>query len=184
MEFDTVNLETERVSIRLVTESDSGCLFKIYSDPMAMEYWSSPPFQDESQAKALIKSAIQAFDAGKSLLLAIVLKETDELIGTLSLFNFHEQSKRAEVGYILSRLFWRKGIMGETFEAILDFCFDQMKLNRLEADIDPNNGASSALLKKQGFVVEGFLKERWIVNGNITDSEIYGLVKKNHIKCH
>ena len=56
------------------------------------------------------------------------------------------------------------------------FCFNQLQLNRLEADIDPENRASAALLIKCGFQLEGLLKERWIVNGKITDSEIYGLV--------
>lgn len=183
MKFDTVNLETERVSIRLVTESDSLSLYEIYSDPKAMEYWSSPPFNDESQATELVKSAINDFDSGKSLLLAIILKESGELIGTLSLFNIHDESKRAEVGYILSRLFWRKGLMAESFEALIHFCFEHLKLNRLEADIDPGNEASSALLKKHDFKVEGLLKERWIISGNVTDSEIYGLVQASYNKA-
>jgi RimJ/RimL family protein N-acetyltransferase len=182
MEFDILHLETERVYIRLVTQSDSRSLYEIYSDPKAMEYWSSLPFKDESQASELVLSAINGFDSGKSLLLAIVLKESDELIGTLSLFNIHAESKRAEIGYVLSRLFWRKGLMAESFEALIHFCFEHLQLNRLEADIDPNNKASSALLEKHGFQVEGLLKERWIINGNVTDSEIYGLVKASYNK--
>ena len=50
MKFDTVYLETERVAIRLVTESDSCSLYNIYADPKAMEYWSSLAFNDQSQA--------------------------------------------------------------------------------------------------------------------------------------
>ncbi|ROR94901.1 RimJ/RimL family protein N-acetyltransferase [Sinobacterium caligoides] len=182
MKFDTVHLETERVLIRLVKESDSRSLYKIYSDPKAMEYWSSIPFENESQATELVKSAINNFDSGSSLLLAIILKESGELVGTLNLFNVYAESKRAEVGYILSSLFWRKGLMAESFGALIHFCFEHLKLNRLEADIDPDNVASSALLKKHGFKVEGLLKERWIVNGNITDSEVYGLVKSSYNK--
>ncbi|MFT7686508.1 MAG: ribosomal-protein-alanine N-acetyltransferase [Candidatus Azotimanducaceae bacterium] len=182
MKFDIVHLETERVLIRLVTESDSRSLYKIYSDPEAMEYWSCLPFNDESQATELVESAMNSFDSGGSLLLAIVLKESDELVGTMSIFNIHAESKRAEVGYILSRQFWRKGLMAESFEALIIFCFERLKLNRLEADIDPKNEASSALLKKFGFKVEGLLKERWIVNGHVTDSEIYGLVRESYKK--
>ena len=180
MQFDTVQMETERVLIRLVAEGDSSCLYKIYSDHKAMEYWSCLPFDDEYQASELIRSAITSFDSGTSLLLAVILKESDELIGTLSLFNIHEGSKRAEVGYILSSLFWRKGLMAESFKALIEFCFERLKLNRLEADIDPDNRASSALLRKFGFKVEGLLKERWIIDGNVTDSEIYGLVQGNY----
>jgi len=122
------------------------------------------------------------FDFGKSLLLAIILKETDELIGSLSLFNIHAESKRAEIGYILLQLFWRKGLMSESFETLIHFCFEHLKLNRLKAEIDPNNKASSALLGKAGCKAEGLLKERWSINGDVTDSEIYGLVKTNYDK--
>jgi len=145
-----------------------------------MEYWSTLPFNEEPQAAELVKSAINSFNSGTSLLLAIILKESDELIGTLSLFNIHAESKRAEVGYILSRLFWRKGLMTESFGALIHYCFEHLKLNRLEADIDPDNAASSSLLKKHGFKVEGLLKERWIVNGNVTNSEVYGLVRSSY----
>ncbi len=145
-----------------------------------MKYWSSPPHKDEDQTKSHINNAIKNCDEGSSLQLAITLKSNDELIGTLSLFNIHEESRRAEIGYILASSFWGQGIMSEALSSFIKFCFETLQFNRLEADIDPDNQASSKLLKKHGFNVEGLLKERWIVNGKVTDSEIYGLLKSNY----
>ncbi|QBF81596.1 N-acetyltransferase [Shewanella maritima] len=179
-----IHIETERLSIRLVTTLDSADLYKIYSDPEVMKYWSCPPFTSESQATDLAQAGETNFHAGQSLFLGIVDKESKELIGTLSVFNIRQDSQRAEVGYILSRKYWHKGLMSEAFSALLDYCFEHLQLNRLEADIDPNNTASAALLIKHGFKAEGLLKERWIVNGNVTDSEIYGLLRADFKKLN
>ena len=54
--------------------------------------------------------------------------------------------------------------------------FGTMRLNRVEADIDPLNLASARALVRQGFVKEGLLRERWIVDGKTSDSEMYGLL--------
>ncbi|MEM7539035.1 MAG: GNAT family N-acetyltransferase, partial [Chloroflexota bacterium] len=148
MQFEHIYIETERVFLRPVAAKDSKPFYHVYADPEAMKYWSSLPFERESQAQEKIVGAIDAFDSGKALLLAIVLKETNEFIGTMSLFSIHVESRRAEVGYMLSRSFWRKGLMTEALGAFIHYCFYELNLNRLEADIDPANRASAALLTK------------------------------------
>lgn len=124
------------------------------------------------------------WEAGSSLCMAIEKKSKPELIGTISLFSFYEESRRAEVGYILSRSYWGSGIMSEALKAILKYAFLDLNLNRLEADIDPDNVASAGLLKKMGFQLEGLLKERWIVSGQVTDTELYGLLRKNYLTAN
>ena len=74
--------------------------------------------------------------------------------------------------------------MQEALEALIQYGFTTLNLNRIEADIDPLNTASAKALLRQGFQKEGFLRERWIVNGVKADTEIYGLLlddwQKNH----
>jgi RimJ/RimL family protein N-acetyltransferase len=69
--------------------------------------------------------------------------------------------------------------MYEALARLIDYAFSELGLNRLEADVDPDNVASTRLLKKLGFGLEGRLKQRWIVNGRVSDSEIYGLVRED-----
>jgi RimJ/RimL family protein N-acetyltransferase len=66
--------------------------------------------------------------------------------------------------------------MQEALAALIDYGFTTLNLNRIEADIDPLNAASAKTLLRQGFVKEGFLRERWIVNGVKSDTEIFGLL--------
>ena len=68
--------------------------------------------------------------------------------------------------------------MHEALQALLGFAFTDLDLHRLEADIDPRNGASAAALVRLGFREEGLLRERWIVAGEVSDSQLYGLLRR------
>ena len=62
--------------------------------------------------------------------------------------------------------------------ALLDYAFADLNMNRIEADIDPRNEASAKLLERMAFQKEGYMRERWIVNGEICDTAFYGLIKR------
>lgn len=177
MEFGLIELTTERLTLRQLKSDDEEGLFDIYSDIEVMKYWSSLPFNNLGQASEMISNAKKWWGTGESTCLAIEESSSNLVIGTVSLFNFHEESKRAEIGYILRRSHWGYGFMAEALIKIIDYSFFDLGLNRLEADIDPDNKASAKLLKKLGFSLEGRLKQRWIVNGKASDSEMYGLVR-------
>nr|WP_237770715.1 GNAT family protein [Pseudomonas humi] len=62
---------------------------------------------------------------------------------------------------------------------LLDYAFGDLRLNRLEADIDPRNLASAATLERLGFRHEGLLRQRWMVAGEVSDSALYGLLAED-----
>ena len=68
--------------------------------------------------------------------------------------------------------------MNEALKALLYYAFQTLDLNRLEADIDPRNSASAKTLERLGFQKEGHLRERWIVNNEISDTWLYGLLRR------
>jgi RimJ/RimL family protein N-acetyltransferase len=68
--------------------------------------------------------------------------------------------------------------MHEALQALLRYAFQTLDLNRLEADIDPRNVASAKTLERLGFQKEGHLRERWIVNDEISDTWLYGLLRR------
>ena len=73
---------------------------------------------------------------------------------------------------------WARGYVSEALPALIDHAFGPLELNRLEADIDPDNAASKRVLERHGFVPEGVLRERWIVRGKPSDSAMYGLLAR------
>lgn len=119
---------------------------------------------------------MQTSASGESLACVLELRETGEALGECALFHANEQCRRAEIGFSLRRKYWSGGYMREAASAVIDHAFGTLRLNRLEADIDPRNVASAGLLERLGFVREGLLRERWIVGDEVSDSALYGLL--------
>ena len=177
--FAGVRLETPRLVLRPLAAPDAAGMFAIFSDREVMRYWSTVPWESMEFAKRFIENDRAAMDAGEYLRLAIVRRDDDALIGMCTLFNFVPQCRRAEVGYGLARAAWGQGYMHEAVGRLLAYGFEQLGINRVEADIDPRNEASARSLLRLGFLKEGHLRERWIVNGEVSDSELYGLLLKD-----
>jgi RimJ/RimL family protein N-acetyltransferase len=174
--FSDIRLETARLELRPLRAGDERRLFEIYSDPEFMRYWSSPPWTTVDPGIALIAKDQKEMAEGLQIRLAIILRVDGGLIGTCTLFKIDKQCRRAELGYGIDRRYWRAGFMFEAVSSLIEFGFSELNLNRIEADIDPRNTASGRSLEKLGFLKEGFLRQRWIVGEEISDSALYGLL--------
>jgi RimJ/RimL family protein N-acetyltransferase len=176
--FSDVQLQTERLQLRPVRTSDAPAVFAIRSKPSVMRYSSSGPWTELVQAEKWIAQNIAAAASGEHLRLALAPLGQDQIIGSCLLFHLHHESRRAEIGYELNPEHWHKGYMHEAVTALLDYGFSTLGLNRIEADIHPDNLASARTLERQGFVREGLLRERWIVEGEVSDTVYYGLLAR------
>lgn len=175
-------LQTTRLLLKPLSLDDTPALYEIYSDEETMRYWSSVPVKNMAAARALVQADVDAVEQGKAWFWAICLKPGGEVIGKCVLFNFSERNYRAEVGYVLNRAYWGRGLMSEAVQCMTDFAFDLLGLHRLEADTDPENLGSLRLLEKLGFKKEGFFRERWFVGGQWLDSTMLGLLKTERVK--
>jgi len=172
--FSHLRLRTPRLTLRPLQAGDEADLFAIFGDPQVMRWWSTPAWPSMAPAQALVESDALALASGESLRLGLVARDGGPVLGTCSLFAFHEDSRRAEIGYALARAAWGRGLMHEALSALVAHAFGPLGLHRLEADIDPRNAASARALARLGFREEGRLRERWIVGGEVSDSAIWG----------
>ena len=131
-----------------------------------------------AQARRLVRDIRAGYRSGESLQFGIERLDDRLLIGTCSLFHFYPACRRAELGYMLGRRYWGAGLMHEALQRLLTYAFDELDLARLEADIDPRNTNSARTLERLGFVKEGHMRERWIVAGAVSDSDVYGLLRR------
>ena len=177
--FDRLILDTARLRLRPLQPADAAALFAICSDPVVMRYWSCAPWTSVATAEEMIARDRRAMPAGEYLRLGIEVRDTARLIGFCTLFAFAPQCRRAEIGYGMARAAWGRGYMHEALVALLDHGFGALALNRVEADIDPRNLASAGSLERLGFRKEGSLRERWIVDGEVSDSSLYGLLRSD-----
>jgi len=170
-ELDTTNLHLRRIAL-----SDAGDMFKMLSDPESMKYWSSPPVADVSDALKVLREDVESDAKGNSICWAVTLKGEDKMIGKCILFQFSQANRRAEVGFILNRDYWRRGLMLQALQAVIQFAFCTLNLHRLEADVDPDNAGSLGILEKLGFEREGLFRDRWRLNDGWVDSVMLGLL--------
>ena len=175
--FSDVTMATARLDLRALAPADAGAVFAMRSDPVVQRYGSHPAWTDPQQAVAYIERNIEAMAAGTHAQFAVVRRDDSAVIGTVTLYALDAQCRRADVGYALLVSEWGRGYANEAVTALLDWGFEHLDLNRVEADIDPRNTPSACLLERLGFLREGHLRERWIVDGEICDSWIYGLLR-------
>jgi len=171
------SLETKRMRLRWLTDADVDALYRIFSHPQVVRYWGAPALADRTAATALLAEIQENFQKRTSMKWGVAELETDQVIGTVTLFNLNFDNKRAEIGYGLDYNYWRKGYVTEALDALLSYAFDVLELHRLEADVDPRNEGSIRTLEKMGFQREGLMRERWQVNGEIQDALFYGLLR-------
>lgn len=177
LDLDTLpSLTTARLELRALTDADIPALFHLFSDPEALRYWSHGPFTREAQARELLERVQVGLRQRQFYQWGIARCDSGELIGTCTLFNLHPTNRRAELGFMLSRGHWGRGLMREALERLLDFGFRDLGLHRLEADTDPGNTASNGLLERLGFRREGLLRQRWFVHGQWADTVYWGLL--------
>jgi [ribosomal protein S5]-alanine N-acetyltransferase len=171
-------INTPRLVLRWISEDDVNGLYEIFSDPQVMRYWSTVPLPNREAAAELQREIAEGNLSERMFKWGIALRESDTIIGTTTLFNLSLDNGRAELGYAMARAYWGKGYMNEALQALVAHAFEVMELRRLEADVDPRNAASIRTLERLGFQREGFLRERWHVNGEIQDALFYGLLRR------
>jgi RimJ/RimL family protein N-acetyltransferase len=182
MDLTPPELETPRLRVRPVAESDLASLMDVNGDDQVTRFLPYATWRSMEDAHAWYKRIAGLQEAGSAIQLVAVDKASAAAIATCLLFQFEPKSERAELGYVLGRAHWGKGLMREALTAVLDHAFGPMRVRRLEAHVDPRNEASRGLAKRLGFTREGLLRERWVDKGEPTDIEVYGLLSREWLK--
>jgi len=170
--------ETQHLLVRLVQEEDIQELLLINGDDSVTRFLPYDTWQSVEDGVLWYKKICELHATNTVLQFVIINKASNRVIGTCLLFRLEEASRRAEIGYVLGREFWRQGFAFEALTGLLYYAFDSCSLHRLEAEIDPDNLASNKLISKLGFTHEGLLRQRWHSKGKFNDTNIYGLLCK------
>ncbi len=174
-------LETERLILRELKSSDAKAVFHYFSDPEVTRYLSAGPYKKLEQASEMIDFLVALFQNKEGFRWGMTLKDgPDRVIGTCGYHAWAKTYFRAEIGYELAREYWGQGLMREAIQALLTFGFAEMRLNRVEAHVLPDNVASAQFLEKLGFQREGLLREYEWVKGKFKDILLFSLLKKDY----
>ena len=178
MSLPTPTLRSARLLLRPFTEADTDAIFALQSSPRVLRYWDAPPWSERARAECFIAACRQMAQEGIGARLAIERAADGVFIGWCCLAKWNPDHRSATMGYCLVDAAWGQGFATEAAGALLQWAFDTLDLNRVQAATDTRNGASSRVLEKLGFVREGTLREDCIVNGEVSDSWVYGLLRR------
>ncbi|MGE5089396.1 MAG: GNAT family N-acetyltransferase [Candidatus Levyibacteriota bacterium] len=178
MSLPTPTLRTARLRLRPFTEADTDAIFALQSNPRVLRYWDAPPWRDRARANRFIAACRQMEQEGSGARLAIERAADDQFIGWCSFAKWNPDYRSASIGYCLDDAAWGRGFATEAVAALLQWAFETLDLNRVQAETDTRNMASGRVLEKLGFAREGTLREDCIVDGEVSDSWVYGLLRR------
>ena len=147
----TKPLETERLLLRRYVREDAAAIYK---------NWASDP------------------QVTKFLMWHIVLKSHGAApIGDIAVVHMDENISMVHIGYCIGKDWWHQGITSEALQAVMDFLFDVVHVNRIESRHDPKNPNSGKVMQKCGMKYEGTLRSADWNNQGICDACYYALLK-------
>ncbi len=171
-------LATDRLLLRPISIEDLAFVFRHFSNPDVGKYLlDEDPLTSLEQAQEIIDFYVNV-DAKSYNRWIIERKADGSPIGTCGYHKWSRRDHKAEIGYDLSPFAWGQGYMSEAIKRIVEFGFDEMDLNRIEAMVYPENAASLKLLERHGFVREGLLREELCRAGVYYDHWLLSLLRR------
>jgi ribosomal-protein-alanine N-acetyltransferase len=169
-------LSSSRLLLRAINKDDAESLYANFSDEEVMKYYNHYPYTSIEQVDSVIKIFTDNFAEGVSIRWAIVLKEKNEVIGTIGLNYSSAHPFSVEMGYELNRREWGKGITTEAISLVKEFAFHQLGLVRIQARTKPENIGSWKTLEKSGFEREGLLRKQSYWKNESHDVFLYAVI--------
>lgn len=185
METALPQLESARILLRLANQEDGSAIVDYYSknrlhlapfEPTKPSYFYTKTYWYEE-----IKNRLNEFRDDVSLKLFLFKKENPKaIIGTINFSNFIRGTFQAcTLGYGLAEAEQGKGYMTEALKIAISYGFDELNLHRIMASYIPHNQRSGNLLKRLGFVVEGYARDYLMINGQWQDHILTSLINHN-----
>lgn len=175
----TQRLETDRLILRRYVKEDAAAMYKNWaSDEEVTKYLTWPTHSSQDISQKVIEDWVKQYSGENYYHWAIVLKENgNEPIGDIAVVHMKEDISMVHIGYCIGRAYWHKGITSEALKAVMDFLFDVVDVNRIEARHDSRNPNSGKVMKKCGMKYEGTLRSSDRNNQGICDACYYALLK-------
>ncbi len=172
-------IETHRLILRPLRMQDAADLYAYARDPEVSRHVLWDTHKTLRDSRQFLKAAIRQYRRGLPGSFAITLKPSGRMIGTIGFMWVNIDHKSAEVGYSLNRDFWNQGLMTEALRAVIAFGFDELCLNRIEAQHETDNPASGRVMIHTGMQYEGTMRQRLMNKGRYVDVRQYAILRSD-----
>lgn len=173
-------MRTERLLLRPFEPGDLGALHAIHSDEQVVRWlYNGARSLEETRELLARKIAGNALRGeGEWLSVAVVLAQTGELVGDVSLLWASEAHRQGELGFVFGAPHHGKGYATEASRPVLDFAFAELRLHRVVGRLEPRNVASARVLEKLGMRREAHLVENEWVKGEWQSELVYAVLAR------
>lgn len=179
----TKKTETSRLVLRPFVLEDAQAMYQNWaSDPEVTKFLSWPTYTSIDTAHEILNIWTKQYSDPTFYQWAIELKEIGQPIGSISVVNHNDSVDMVEIGFCIGKNWWSRGIMTEALRAVMEYLFEEVGAQRIEAGHDPNNPASGAVQRKCGLKYEGTLRRSIRSNQGITDKAVYAILKEEWAK--
>jgi len=170
-------LTTERLTLRKMLKSDYSDMFEYASDPEVTKYLTWHPHPDKNYTLKYLSYIQSKYKSGDFYDWAIVYN--DKMIGTCGFTSIDPINLKAEIGYVISPFFRNRNFATEAVTRIIEFGFETLELNRLEAHYMEENSASRRVMEKCDMKFEGIYRESLLIKGNFVSVGVCSILKKD-----
>ena len=173
-------LETERLTLRKLLETDADDLREWLGRDEVYTYWGRPAGKGEKNPELLFIDPRPQVKRKPShdFIWGIELKSTHKVVGILEIFDV-ENDRMGKVGYRVAPPLWNSGICTEAMKRAMDFVFQETPLDRLETTVDVKNTGSNRVLEKCGFRLEGTVRHGKM-GTRYCDYNIWGFIRDDY----
>ncbi len=174
----TQRIETERLLLRRAVAEDAQTMFDNWaSDDAVTKYLTWPTHGSVEVTKMVVGSWVEGYEQDNYYQWVIELKELGQPIGSISVVRQDEDIYMAEIGYCIGARWWHQGITSEALQAVIDFLFAEVGMNRIAARHDPKTPHSGGVMKKCGMKYEGTTRASDRNRQGICDAAHYAILR-------
>lgn len=173
----TQTLTTPRLVLRRFKVKDAEAAYRNWtSDTKVTKFLTWPVHDSAAVTQTVLQSWVEGYAKEDFYQWAIVPKECGEPIGSISVVSGNDRVGKAHVGYCIGSAWWNQGIMTEALKAVIDFLFDEVGMQRVEARHDPRNPHSGGVMRKCGMQYEGTQRRADRNNQGLCDACWYAIL--------
>lgn len=172
---------TDKVILRKIEETDIDGLFEIYSNEKVFTYIPGDVKKNKATVQNMIGHFERDFHKKKEIFLGIFPAEaSDEIVGVAEMFDYDDKVNMITIGYRINERYWGEGIATQTVRAMVDYLFNTIGINRIQAFVMPANERSQKVLLGNNFVKEGIMRQSQYWKGRgVVDLVVFSLLRSD-----
>ena len=174
-------LQTERLTLRRLMVRDDADMYEYSKNKEVTEYLTWDAHPDVSYTREYLQYLGSHYNIGDFFDWAVVLDSEDKMVGTCGFTRFEYNNNSGEIGYVINPAYWGRGIAVEAVNAVMEFGFETLRLNRIEAKFIEGNSASMRVMEKAGMQFEGYNRRAMLIKGEYKTIGVYSILRDEYL---